>query len=77
VLVDELAHTNVPGVRHSKRYEDVEEILDAGIDVVTTSTCSTSSQSKTSPSASPHTVRETLPDQVPTMLTRSSSLTSP
>ncbi len=36
VLVDELAHTNVPGVRHAKRYEDVEEILDAGIDVVTT-----------------------------------------
>jgi two-component system sensor histidine kinase KdpD len=36
VLVDELAHTNVPGVRHTKRYEDVEEILDAGIDVVTT-----------------------------------------
>jgi two-component system sensor histidine kinase KdpD len=36
VLVDELAHTNVPGVRHAKRYEDVEEILAAGIDVVTT-----------------------------------------
>jgi two-component system sensor histidine kinase KdpD len=36
VLVDELAHTNVPGVRHVKRFEDVEEILDAGIDVVTT-----------------------------------------
>ena len=36
VLVDELAHTNVPGVRHPKRYEDVEEILAAGIDVVTT-----------------------------------------
>ncbi len=36
VLVDELAHTNVPGVRHEKRYEDVEDILDAGIDVVTT-----------------------------------------
>jgi two-component system sensor histidine kinase KdpD len=36
VLVDELAHTNVPGVRHVKRYEDVEDILDAGIDVITT-----------------------------------------
>src|ERR1039457_7646291 len=36
VLVDELAHTNVPGVRHPKRYQDVEEILNAGIDVVTT-----------------------------------------
>ncbi len=36
VLVDELAHTNSPGVRHSKRWEDVEAILDAGIDVITT-----------------------------------------
>ncbi len=36
VLVDELAHTNVPGCRNSKRWQDVEEILDAGIDVVTT-----------------------------------------
>lgn len=36
VLVDELAHTNVPGSRHKKRYHDVEEILDAGINVYTT-----------------------------------------
>src|SRR5579863_3938788 len=35
-LVDELAHTNVPGSKHAKRYQDVLEILDAGIDVVTT-----------------------------------------
>jgi two-component system sensor histidine kinase KdpD len=35
VLVDELAHTNVPGSRHPKRYQDVEELLDAGIDVYT------------------------------------------
>ncbi|WP_405763073.1 DUF4118 domain-containing protein [Streptomyces sp. NBC_00045] len=35
-LVDELAHTNVPGSRHTKRWQDVEELLDAGIDVVTT-----------------------------------------
>jgi two-component system sensor histidine kinase KdpD len=35
-LVDELAHTNVPGSRHTKRWEDVEEILEAGIDVVST-----------------------------------------
>lgn len=34
-LVDELAHTNAPGVRHAKRYQDVQEILDAGIDVYT------------------------------------------
>ncbi|HEU0000235.1 MAG TPA: universal stress protein [Ktedonobacteraceae bacterium] len=35
-LIDELAHTNVPGSKHAKRYQDVLEILDAGIDVVTT-----------------------------------------
>ncbi len=36
VLVDELAHTNPPGSRHVKRYQDVEEILQAGISVYTT-----------------------------------------
>ncbi len=36
VLVDELAHTNAPGSRHPKRYQDVEEMLSAGIDVYTT-----------------------------------------
>lgn len=35
-LVDELAHTNVPGSRHPKRYQDVQELLDAGIHVYTT-----------------------------------------
>ena len=35
-LVDELAHTNAPGTRHPKRYQDVEELLAAGIDVWTT-----------------------------------------
>lgn len=35
-IVDELAHTNVPGSRHSKRYQDVEELLNEGIDVYTT-----------------------------------------
>ena len=35
-LVDELAHTNAEGSRHEKRYEDIEELLDAGIDVNTT-----------------------------------------
>ena len=33
ILVDELAHSNVPGSRHPKRWQDVEELLDAGIDV--------------------------------------------
>jgi two-component system, OmpR family, sensor histidine kinase KdpD len=36
VLVDELAHTNAPGSRHAKRWQDVEELLEAGIDVLTT-----------------------------------------
>jgi two-component system sensor histidine kinase KdpD len=36
VLVDELAHENTPGSRHPKRYQDIEELLEAGIDVYTT-----------------------------------------
>lgn len=36
ILMDELAHTNAPGSRHPKRWQDVEELLDAGIDVFTT-----------------------------------------
>lgn len=36
VMVDELAHTNVPGARHAKRWQDVHDLLAAGIDVVTT-----------------------------------------
>jgi len=35
-LVDELAHTNVPGSRNTKRWEDINELLDAGIDVIST-----------------------------------------
>jgi two-component system sensor histidine kinase KdpD len=35
-LIDELAHTNAPGVEHAKRYEDVEDVLAAGIDVYST-----------------------------------------
>lgn len=36
ILVDELAHTNAEGCRHAKRYQDIEELLRAGIDVYTT-----------------------------------------
>ncbi|TQF04974.1 sensor histidine kinase KdpD [Kitasatospora acidiphila] len=36
VLVDELAHSNIPGGRHAKRWQDVEELLAAGLDVITT-----------------------------------------
>jgi two-component system sensor histidine kinase KdpD len=35
-LIDELAHTNPPGLEHEKRYEDIEDVLDAGIDVLST-----------------------------------------
>lgn len=35
-LVDEMAHTNIPGSRHEKRWQDIDELLDAGIDVITT-----------------------------------------
>ncbi|MCL8015212.1 sensor histidine kinase KdpD [Streptomyces sp. AS02] len=35
-LVDELAHTNIPGSRNTKRWQDVEELLEAGIDVIST-----------------------------------------
>ena len=36
ILVDELAHTNADGCRHAKRYQDIQELLNAGIDVYTT-----------------------------------------
>lgn len=36
VLVDELAHTNIPGSRHARRFQDVEELLSAGINIYTT-----------------------------------------
>ena len=36
VLIDELAHTNAPGLEHAKRYEDIADVLDAGIDVFST-----------------------------------------
>lgn len=36
ILIDEMAHTNAPGLRHNKRWQDIKEILDRGIDVYTT-----------------------------------------
>lgn len=36
ILMDELAHSNAPGSRHPKRWQDIEELLEAGIDVFTT-----------------------------------------
>ena len=35
-LIDELAHSNAPGVEHAKRYEDIADVLAAGIDVLST-----------------------------------------
>jgi two-component system sensor histidine kinase KdpD len=65
VLVDELAHTNVPGVRHAKRFEDVEEILQAGIDVVTTVNVQhLESVKDLAEHITGIPVRETLPDRV-------------
>jgi two-component system sensor histidine kinase KdpD len=65
VLIDELAHTNVPGSKHPKRYQDVLEILDAGIDVVTTLNIQhLESLNDLVASITGVRVRETLPDWV-------------
>ncbi|HLG63570.1 MAG TPA: universal stress protein [Ktedonosporobacter sp.] len=64
-LIDELAHTNVPGSKHTKRYQDVQEILDAGIDVVTTLNIQhLESLNDLVASITGVRVRETLPDRI-------------
>jgi two-component system, OmpR family, sensor histidine kinase KdpD len=66
VLVDELAHTNIPGSKHRKRYEDVQELLAAKIDVV--STLNIQHIESIAPIVRSITgviVRETVPDWVP------------
>ena len=66
VLVDELAHTNIPGSRHRKRYEDVQELLAAKIDVVSTLNIQhIESIAPTVRAITGVTVRETVPDWVP------------
>ena len=66
VLVDELAHTNIPGSKHRKRYEDVQEILQANIDVLSTMNIQhLESAAPTVNSITGITVRETVPDWVP------------
>jgi two-component system, OmpR family, sensor histidine kinase KdpD len=68
VLLDELAHTNVPGSKHRKRYEDVQEILAAKIDVISTLNIQhMESIAPTVRSITGITVRETVPDWVPLM----------
>jgi two-component system sensor histidine kinase KdpD len=64
-LVDELAHTNAPGSRHTKRYQDVEDLLEAGIDVYTTLNIQhLESLNDVVAQITGVTVRETVPDRV-------------
>jgi two-component system sensor histidine kinase KdpD len=64
-LVDELAHTNTPGSRHAKRYQDVQEILENGIDVYTTLNVQhLESRADTVAQITGSTVRETVPDSI-------------
>jgi two-component system sensor histidine kinase KdpD len=65
VLVDELAHTNVPGSKYVKRYEDVDEILRAGINVITTLNVQhLESLNDVIKQITGVTVRETIPDVI-------------
>lgn len=65
VLVDELAHTNASGCRHSKRYQDVMELLDNGINVYTTLNVQhLESRSETVAQVTGIIVRETVPDEI-------------
>ena len=65
LLVDEYAHTNVPGSRHPKRWQDVDELLDAGIDVWTTLNIQhLESLNDVVQKISKIRVRETVPDSV-------------
>ncbi|QFK70046.1 histidine kinase [Pradoshia sp. D12] len=65
VLVDELAHTNVPGSNHKKRYEDVEEIIKSGISVISTMNIQhLESLNDSIEQITGVRVRETVPDQV-------------
>jgi two-component system, OmpR family, sensor histidine kinase KdpD len=65
VLVDELAHTNSPGSRHTKRYQDVQEILENGINVYTSLNVQhLESRSDTVAQITGINVRETLPDEI-------------
>ncbi len=65
VLVDELAHTNAPGSRHARRYQDVLEILENGIDVYTTLNVQhLESRADTVAQITGSIVRETVPDSI-------------
>lgn len=65
IIVDELAHTNAPGMRHKKRYQDVRELLNAGINVYTTLNVQhLESRSDTVHEITSSPVRETVPDSI-------------
>ena len=65
VLIDELAHTNAPGSRHTKRYQDVQEILENGINVFTTLNVQhLESRSETVAQFTGIIIHETLPDEI-------------
>jgi two-component system sensor histidine kinase KdpD len=65
VLVDELAHTNAPGSRHTKRFHDIQEILESGISVYTTLNVQhLESRSETVAQITGIIVRETVPDEI-------------
>lgn len=65
VIVDELAHTNIPGSRHEKRYQDVHELLDAGINVFTAFNVQHLESRKDSVEAiTGIPIRETVPDSI-------------
>lgn len=65
ILVDELAHTNAQGLRHPKRWQDIEELLDAGIDVYTTLNVQhLESLNDVVTSITGITVQETVPDNI-------------
>lgn len=67
-LIDELAHTNAPGVEHEKRYEDVREVIEAGIDVFSTVNVQhLESLNDQITQLTGARVRETIPDEVLSM----------
>jgi len=72
ILIDEMAHTNIPGLRHAKRWQDIKELLDRGIDVYTTLNVQHIESLNDVVSQIVHTrIKETVPDS---MLERASTI---
>jgi len=64
-LIDELAHTNAPGSRHEKRYQDIDQVIGAGIDVISTVNVQhLESQNDAVAELTGVRVRETFPDRI-------------